>query len=117
MATSFRRGIQAGSHWSSALIPKAMTMIETSAPSSEKRDAFSQQLPHDAPSSGADRRADDELTLPGDALSEKQPSDVGAGDEQHERRGTLEHLEGRAKKADLRFAYRLHLDPPALVPR
>jgi hypothetical protein len=82
-----------------------------------ERDAFSQQLPHDAPSSGADRRADDELTLPGDALSEKQPSDVGAGDEQHERRGTLEHLEGRAKKADLRFAYRLHLDAPALVPR
>ena len=49
--------------------------------------AFDQELTHEAPAAGAERRPHGNLALTSAGASEQQVGDVGAGDEEHDSHG------------------------------
>ena len=79
--------------------------------------ALGQELPHDAASIGAERDADRDLALAGDAARQQQIGDVGAGDEQDagDRRG--QQRQRRPRRADDLLVQRHHAEGQAAVGR
>jgi hypothetical protein len=63
-------------------------------------DAFGQQLPHDAPPAGAERRAQGDLAPARGAAGQQQVRDVAARDEQHHPDRGEQHEEPRLVVAD-----------------
>ena len=61
---------------------------------------FEQHLPDSAAARRAERRADGEFVLAADRRREEQVADVRAGDEQHERDGSLEQEQQPARARD-----------------
>ncbi len=69
-----------------------------SAAGQGEQDAFDHRLPHEAPGRGAERGANRRLTAIGSG--EQQVREVGAGDEQQDRRGEEQHRQ-RARELPL----------------
>ena len=80
-----------------------------------KKHALAQQLPHQAAAFRAERRAQAELLLADRAARQQQVGDVHTGDEQDQRHGSGQDLEGRANLVDHLLVDRHERHRPAAV--
>ena len=93
---------------------EAQRRAERAADDGEQH-ALGQELPQQAPTARAERRADREFPLPRFGAREDQVRQVGAGDEQHESHRALQHPQRRADPAHHVGLQRRHLQHVALV--